>query len=250
MKIAVVTGASSNLGKEFILEIAEHFSQIQQIWLIGRKIERLTELKKFIHNKKIKIILLDLALDESYNKYKILLYKYKPRIKLLVNCASVGENIINFDKSTYNQQMDILNLNCKSLIAITKLSIPYMYSGSCIINISSIAAFLPLPKMAVYSATKLFILNFSRALNRELKPKGIKVTVVCPQPSGIYNLYYNQKQYKALGKLAVSNYNKTAELAIKSCIKGKEMLIQGTIFKLLAAGIKVVPHSLILKLYE
>ncbi len=235
MKIAVITGTSSNLVKEFILEISKHFNKVQQIWVIGKKVENLNGLKKFVHNKVIKIIPLDLSSEESYNKYKILLDRYKPRIKMLINCANIEKSINDFDKSSYNKQMDIFNFNCKSIVAMSKLSIPYMYSESYIINISSAIAFLPLPKMATYSASKSFVLNFSKALSKELKSKGIKVTVVLP------NLY---------NQFGLSNSSKTAELAIKSSMKSKDVVIEGLVFKLLLSITKIIPYSLFLKIYN
>lgn len=243
MKIAVVTGTASNLLKEFILEISKHFNQVQQIWVIGKKVEKLSGVRKFVHNKIIKIIPLDLSLDESYNEYKILLNKYKPRIKLLINCTCIEKNTNDFDKSTYNKQIDIFNLNCKSVVTMSKLSIPYMYSGSCIINISSVLAFLPLPKMVVYSAAKSFVLNFSKALNKELKSKGIKVTVVLPKLNLTDDLYNKTK-------FGLFNDCKTAELAIKSSIKSKDLVIEGIAFKLLAIITKIIPYRLFVKLYR
>lgn len=251
MKIAVVTGASSGLGKEFVFEIAKHFSKVEEIWVIARRTDRLEELKKLVHNKKIVVIPLDLALNESYEIYKKLLDKHKPRIKILVNCAGYGK-VINFDKGVYNEQIGMIDVNCKALVSITKLSIPYMYSTSYIINLASSAAFIPLPKLAVYSATKSLVLSFSRALNRELKSKGIKVTAVCPGPvsTEFLDIAQQLENYKVFQKTPAAKPDKVVRAAMKSAMRGKELSIYGLIFKPLVVMAKVVPHGLFLRLFK
>lgn len=251
MKIAIVTGASTDLGKDFVYEISKHFSGVEQIWIVDNKADSLEYLKKFVHSKKLVTVKMDLTLDESYLNFKKLLKKYRPRIKILINCASIGK-ISNFDKSQYAEQIDMVNLNCKSTIAITKIAIPYMYSGSCIINISSIAAFIPLPKLAVYSATKSMILSFTRALRAELKPKGIHVTAIC---SGILSsefeaLSSGKKENWAFDKLPLANHQKVVANAMKAAIKNKELSIHGILFKPLVIAAKIIPHGLFLKLFK
>lgn len=248
MKIAVVTGATSDLGKEFVIEIAKHFSNVQQIWVIGRETDKLKELKKIVHNKKIIIISMDLTMDESYQHYKNLLKKYKPRIKILVNCANTG-SMMDFDKSDYDTQMEIVNLNCKALVALNKLSIPYMYSNSYIINLAANTAYIPIPGLAVFSATKSMVLSFSRALNIELKSKGINVLAVCSGAIPFFKLKQKTKSNWILKRLTLTNPKKIAYLSIRAVIKGKEVLIQ-RMFEPLVIIAKIIPHGLFLKLLK
>lgn len=251
MKIAVVTGASSGLGKEFVSEIAKHFSTIEEIWVIARREYRLEELKNIIPNKKIKVIALDLSLNKSYEYYKNLLIKYNPRIKILVNCCGYGK-IMNFDKAPYSEQLNMINVNCRALVAITKLSIPYMYSNSYIINISSIAALIPIPKLAVYSATKSLVLSFSRAIGRELKSKGIKVTTVCPGPvsTEFFDVAQESEKLWAFEKIPMAKSKKVVKLAMKHSKLGKDISIYGISYKILSIIIKFIPHGLFLKFFK
>ena len=174
MKIAVITGANTELGREFAVQISRHFSKIEEIWLIDSHIDKLKDIEKLIHNKKIRKISLDFSYDESYKIYKKLLQDSEARIKILINAADYGRNI-EFERSSYQQQEDLININCKSKIIITKISIPYMYFKSYILNLS----FFAMPKISSYSAANIMILNFSKRLDKELKSRGIRVCAVC-----------------------------------------------------------------------
>jgi uncharacterized protein len=179
MRIAIVTGASSGLGEEFVKQISK-YSKIDEIWVIARRKEKLENLKKIL-NKRIKVVALDLILQDNIEKLKWLLSNDKPNIKLLVNCAGYGIRK-SFIDGTYEEELGMLDINCKSLTAITYICIPYMHKNSRIIQIASAAAFLPQPDFAIYSASKAYVLSFSRALNKELRCRKIYVTAVCPGP--------------------------------------------------------------------
>ena len=177
MKIAVIAGASSSLGYEYAVQISKHFKNIKEIWLIDNKVDKIGEIEKVIHNKKIKRISLNLSKDESYVTYKEMLEKNNARIKILINTAVyVGDR--GFEKSSYKRQANIVNINCKAMVAITKISVPYMYFNSYILNVGSIAGYIPMPNFSTYSAANSMIMSFSKALNRELKNRGIRVTAV------------------------------------------------------------------------
>lgn len=175
--IAIITGASSGIGKEFTLTLKDYGS-FDELWVIARGEEELNKLEGQTPFK-LKVIPLDLTLDESYEKFKSLLEEEKPNVKLLINCSGFGK----FDKTTkisYEDNIGMIDLNCKGLTSLTILSIPYMKKGASIVNIASVAAFQPIPYINIYGATKAYVLSFSRALNRELKPDGIHVMAVCP----------------------------------------------------------------------
>jgi len=174
MKIAVITGANTELGREFAVQISRHFSKIKEIWLIDSHTDKLKDIEKLIHNKKIRKISLDFSCDESCETYKKLLQDSQARIKILINAADYGRNI-GFERSSYQQQEDLININCKSKIIITKISIPYMYFKSYILNLS----FFAVPKISSYSAANSIMLNFSKLLDKELKGRGIRVCAVC-----------------------------------------------------------------------
>ena len=177
MNIAVITGASSGIGKEFVFE-ADRLPDLEQIWVIARRLERLEELQaKCSHS--LRCIPLDLADEASIREYKALLEAERPRIKLLVNAAGCGA-FGPFAESDLDAQINSLKLNTIALVAMCRVSLPYMGEGCSIVNIGSNSAWQPVPYQSVYGASKAGVLSFSRAIGRELKPKGIHVMCVCP----------------------------------------------------------------------
>lgn len=175
--IAVITGASSGIGKEFTRQISDN-GDIDEIWIIARDDKRLYEVKNEI-NKNIKVLALDLTCQSELDRYKEELELNKPNIKILVNCAGFGkfDHEENIDT---NIKLNMIDLNVKAVVNMTDYSLPYMVEGASIINVSSNAAFQPVPYINIYAATKSFVLSYSRALNVELKYRKIKVLAVCP----------------------------------------------------------------------
>ena len=177
MNIAVITGASSGIGKEFVLQ-ADKLEGIEQIWVIARRRERLEELAQSCTHKVVPVPL-DLAADGSVEEYKALLEKDKPRISLLINAAGCGY-FGPFAECDIKAQENCVKLNTIALMAMCRASLPYMETGCSIINVGSNSAWQPVPYQSVYGASKAAVLSFSRAIGRELKPKGIHVMCVCP----------------------------------------------------------------------
>lgn len=177
MKIAVVTGASSGMGREFVYAIDREFD-LNEIWVIARREERLKELQTEC-KAKVRPVVLDLTSTESYVTYKALLEEMKPEIQILVNgagCGLFGE----FMRMDLNKQLDIIDLNAKGLTAITHISIPYMPQESHLVNLASNSSWQPVPYINVYGSSKAYVMNFSRALGVELKNRKIHVMAVAP----------------------------------------------------------------------
>ena len=145
----------------------------------------------------------------------------------------------------------MVDLNCKALVKMTKMSLPYMHEGSKIINIASMAAFQPIPYIDVYGASKAFVLSFSRALNSELETRRIQAMAVCP--------YWTRTRFfdRAVGeKQIVKKYIVMYEpemiirQAWKDLEKGKDISIYGTIAKGQAALCKILPHKLVMNIWK
>ena len=183
MKTAVITGASSGLGREFVRQFYSVFPEIERVWLIARRTDRLQELAEQLEEKGISTLTLPLDLCDtmSFTAYQEHLVEEQPEIALLVNNAGCGYlgNIGEIDTVSQTRMID---LNLRALTAITNLSVPYMEAGSRILNVSSIASFCPTPRMTVYSATKAYVSAYTIGAAEELKTKGITVTAVCPGP--------------------------------------------------------------------
>lgn len=181
MKTAIITGASSGLGREYFKALIELCPEIEEFWLIARREDKLAALAK--SNSKVKSFLfpLDLTDKESLSRYKNKLEEKNPEVLMLINNAGYGKLGDAVDIPV-QEQTDMIMLNCAMLTAISLLTVPYMKKGASIIQVASIAAFSPTPRMTVYSSTKAYVLSFAKGLRRELKGKGINVLAVCPGP--------------------------------------------------------------------
>jgi short-subunit dehydrogenase len=181
MKTAIITGASSGLGLEMARRVPGAFPEIEEVWLVARREERLRALAEELSGTNCRILAFDVASGGGLSLYQKALRDREPEVILLVNNAGYGM-LGDFDKAEMSEQLGMIDLNCRGLTAITGLTLPHMKRGGRIVNISSIASFVPNARMAVYSATKYYVRAFSRALGMELLPRGISVTVVCPGP--------------------------------------------------------------------
>lgn len=187
--IAIITGASSGLGKEFANQISLK-KNYDEIWIIARRKEKLDEVSSVINQKTgkelVKSIPLDISSRQGIYQLQSLLEQKKSEcesegfsVGLLINNAGFG-TYGPFDETPVEREMEMVDLNCTSLTGICGITLPFMTKGSLIINTASLAAFLPLGNFAVYAASKSYVLSFSIALAAELKDKGIKVCALCP----------------------------------------------------------------------
>lgn len=177
MKIAVVTGASSGIGREFVRQL-DRKCRLDEIWAIARREDRLLVLKNTCQTA-IRPIPLDLLKEESTTYLAGLLEQAKPDVRFLVNSSGFAK-MGTYRDLTHREISDMIDLNCKAAVYVTMAVLPYMSKNARILEICSAASFQPLPGLNVYAATKAFLLSFSRALRWELFPRHIKVTAVCP----------------------------------------------------------------------
>ena len=177
MKIAVITGASAGIGREFVRAV-DREERFDEIWVIARRRERLEALAAECRNT-IRPVALDLAELDNVEQYRALLEQERPEISLLINAAGCGV-FGPFAEKDLKKQLDSATLNSLALTAMCHVSLPYMKAGGRIVNMGSNSAWQPVPYQAVYGASKSHVLNFSRALGRELRPRSIHVMCVCP----------------------------------------------------------------------
>lgn len=177
MKIAIVTGASSGLGRDFAREIARR-ERPEAVWVIARRKERLAELAKEVDVPVVPFAL-DLTKPESISVLAAALADQKPDVRLLVNAAGFGK-MGSYSEISAKDSFDMIDLNCRALVGVTLAVLPYMSRGARILEICSVASFQPLPGLGVYAATKAFVQSYSRSLRWELFGRGISVTAVCP----------------------------------------------------------------------
>ena len=178
MKIAIITGASAGIGRALVYAI-DKAGSYDRIWVIARRRERLEELRAGCRND-ICPIALDLGAEDALREFEALLQREQPTVALLVNAAGCGA-FGPFAECDLARQENSIRLNILALTALCRLTLPYMKEeGSSIINLGSNSAWQPVPYQAVYGASKSYVLSFSRALGRELRPRGIHVMCVCP----------------------------------------------------------------------
>ena len=181
MKTAIITGASSGLGREFVRQLADVFPDIDCYWLIARRKDRLEEMAEGLPDKTVECLGLDLCDTMSFVALQEKLTAEQPEVAMLINNAGCGY-LGNLGEVETSTQTRVIDLNLRALTAITNMVIPFMPAGSHIINVSSIASFCPNPRMTVYSSTKAYVSSFTVGLSEELRDKGIAVTAVCPGP--------------------------------------------------------------------
>jgi len=180
VKIAIVTGASSGLGREFARQLVAEFPEVEQLWLIARRKDKLEDVAASLPRPAL-CLGLDLCDPMSFTTFQEKLLSEQPQVLLLVNNAGCGY-LGNLGETNTVLETRMIDLNLRALTAITNLTIPYIPRGGRIINVSSIAAFCPNARMTVYSSTKAFVSHFTVGLGEELHKKGISVTAVCPGP--------------------------------------------------------------------
>lgn len=249
MKIAIVTGASSGLGKEFTKQIEFLYKELDEIWVIARRRDRLEELKSRMITK-VRIFEGDLLEDEVYKALKKKLEKKQPNIRMLVNAAGFGKVGAVKDISC-EDQLQMIDLNCKALTHMTSLCIPYMSKGSRVVNVASAAAFCPQPLFSVYAATKSYVLSFSRSLGIELSDDEIYVTAVCPGP--VQTEFFEvagQKEKNPMKATVMAEPEAVVKQALIDSKKEKEMSVYGASMKGAKAASKLLPHSVILKVMK
>lgn len=247
MRIAIVTGASSGLGREFVKLIDRTLKSIDEIWVIARRMERMEELADEVETPLVPFDL-DLEMPDSMYIIEQALKDRNPRIKMLVNCAGFGK-IGDCEDISMDMLLGMVNVNCRALTAMTYAAIPYMAENSRIIQLASSAAFLPQPRFAVYAATKSYVLSFSRALNEELKSRNIAVTAVCPGPTKteFFNIAEETGEVALYKKLVMADPVKVVRQAFLDSLKRKSVSVYGVPMKLFFVVSKVVPHEWILK---
>lgn len=249
MKIAVVTGASSGMGREFVRQISSFYRSLDEIWVIARRRERLEELRGE-SRVPLRIFEGNLIKKQVYRELSCALEERQPDIRMLVNAAGFGksgsvEAIASVD---FRAQTDMVDLNCRALTRMTLFCLPYLGRGSRIINLASAAAFCPQPGFAVYAATKSYVLSFSRALGAELRRRGIYVTAVCPGPVDTEFFNISGALTNPLKKLTMAKAEDVVHRALKDSRAGQEMSVYGIAMRAAFLGTRLVPHGLIMKL--
>ncbi|MCD7746663.1 MAG: SDR family NAD(P)-dependent oxidoreductase [Lachnospiraceae bacterium] len=195
-KIAIITGASSGLGREFVRQLDKKMEMLREknagtenpkekpndildeMWVIARREERLVKLR-IQSSTALRVIPLDLTQKESFQTIRTMLEGEAPDVRYLINAAGFGK-IGSWKDISIEDCDDMIDLNCRAAVDMTQLALPFMSRGSSVLELCSTAGFQPFPYLNIYSASKSFLYRYSRALRVELLGEGIRVTAVCP----------------------------------------------------------------------
>ena len=246
MRIAIVTGASSGMGREFVRQL-HNYIQPDVIWAIARRQSALEALAAETAIP-VRPIVLDLGQASAFQTLAAMLEAEKPEVELLVNAAGFGK-FGDFDGIPLEDDLNMIDLNCKALVAMTRLCLPYMRRGSHILQLDSLSAFQPVPYITTYGATKAFVLSYTRACNAELKPRGIRMMAM--NPAWVKTEFFNHA-FQTNNRVQYFNYVQEAEDVVAVGLRDlyrskKDMSIPGLGVKLQVLGVKLLPHKLVMK---
>ncbi len=250
MKTALITGASSGIGLEF----AKIFAAAKNnLVLVARSEGKLKELSNELQSKHgitVKVIAADLSKMEEVQKVYDICKESNIQIEYLINNAGFGDFGF-FIEGDWVKTEQMLDLNIKSLTKMCRMFIPEMVqrkSGK-ILNVASTAAFQPGPTMAVYYATKSYVLFLSEAIYNELQGTGVNVTCLCPgaTESGFQNAAAMGESNLVKGK-KLPSAKEVAEFGYKALMNNKMTVIHGLYNYIMANAIRFTPRKMVLSL--
>jgi len=246
-KTALITGASSGLGKEFA---QIHASKGDNLVLVARGKDKLEALKLELEKQYgVSVHVIGKDLSDQYAPKAIYdeLKTQKIQVDYLINNAGFGDFGL-FSETNWDKQQEMINLNVMCLTYMTRLFLPDMIKRKFgkILNLASTAAFQPGPTMSVYFATKAYVLSFSEAIANELKGTGVTVTALCPGATDT-----GFKAAAALGESSLFKGNQiatpkeVAEFGYTKMMEGKTVAIHGFVNKLMAESVRFIPRDIV-----
>ena len=249
MNIAIVTGASSGMGKEFVLQLSSYVA-MDEIWVIARREAALRALQEQV-SVPVRPVVLDLLRQESFEAYQKLLEAEKPNVKLLVNAAGFGK-FGKFENISLEDDCRMIDLNTKALVIMTRLTLPYMERASHVLQLDSLSAFQPVPYITTYGATKAFVLSYCRAMNRELRPKGIRMMAMNPfwVKTEFFSHAFQTNNSEVQHVHPLYEAKDVVATGLKDLYKTKkDISIHGLHAQLQVLGVKLLPHKLVMNIW-
>jgi short-subunit dehydrogenase len=239
---ALVTGASSGIGKEFVELLAE---QGRNILLVARREDVLRTIAADVQKRygiQAEVIVADLS-EPSSSEYVFTEAQKFGNVDLLINNAGFGNNG-EFHESDWQREHSLLQVNIVALVELTHRFLPSMKvcNNGGIINIASIVAYQPTPLMATYGASKVFVRNFSLALAYELRATNIRVHCCCPGATD--TSFFDNAQMSRSMKPPTQSPREVAQIALDSLTQNKPLVVSGFMNKVSAFATRLLPHYL------
>ena len=243
-KVALITGASAGLGVEFARQLSKRGHRLV---LAARRKDRLDALAKELGNARA--VAIDLSKANAAAKLMADLEAAGEQVEILVNNAGFGL-IGRFAERDPKRERQMIDLNVGALTDLCRAVAPGMIKrkSGAILNVASTAAFQPGPKMAVYFATKAFVLSFTEALHEELKPHDVKVTCLCPGPTRTeFGEVAGFGGNGAFDKMAMEA-GEVVEAGLKGMDRNRAVIVPGLVNKIGAISTRFAPRSVVRKI--
>lgn len=249
---AIVTGASAGLGVEFARLLA---GDQHDLLLVARRMDRLEQLAATLrtdHGIKVHCLSVDLNQAQAGEKVHDYTQKHKLSVDVLINNAGFGASgpFVDLD---LQEQLRIIQVNVAALTHLTGLYLPGMIERKKgrIMNVSSTAAFQPGPLMAIYYASKAFVLSFSEAVHHEVRKTGVTVTCLCPGPTPTeFQHAAKMESSRLFNSRMMIDPATVAKVGYQAMRKGKRLVIPGRVTNILAFSNRLVPRGLALRFAE
>lgn len=256
-QFALITGASSGIGLTLARQLAE---KGYDLILVARSVDKLQALAKELseqHGVQARVAAADLTQSASVQNLATLLDKQGASIRVLINCAGVlHQNAFTQMEAAQIQQM--IDLNISALTAMLHAVLPMMKrcvaeqgGRAHVLNVASIAAFQPIPMLAVYAASKAYVLSLSEALAEELQGSGVSVTALCPGITATNMLAQAKSANDKLSQLPsflIADVEDVARTALEAMLRGDAICVPGSVYKLGALASRSAPKWLVRKM--
>lgn len=250
-KTALITGASSGIGKALASEFAQDGYDLV---LAARSVDKMQALAQELqqrHRVKVTVIGADLQTNDGAQKLHADIKARQITLSALVNNAGYG-TFGEFKDAALADELAMMQLNMNTVVVLTRLFLPdLMATKGKLLNTASTAAFQPGPYMAVYYATKAFVLSFSEAIAAELAPHGVTVTALCPGPtaSGFQDKADMQASSLVKGKKLPTS-EQVAAKGYRALQRGQRVYIPGCMNWLLAQSVRFSPRNVVTALVQ
>jgi len=246
---ALITGAGGGLGGAFALEAARRGWDLILVDLPGTGLEDVGRRLSRVYKVESRCFEMDLADGEARRNVVDWIRERGVELALLVNCAGTG-CCSNFQAAPRERIEAIVEVNLQGTVQLTHLLLPHLIrqEKAAIINVSSLSAYYPMPSMAVYAASKTFLLHFSLALRGELASTGVRVSALCP--AGMITSRDTADQVAAqgfFGRITTLETERVAAIAVRAALRGKAVVIPGLINRIIRLAGSLVPQALVIR---
>ncbi len=251
MGLAIITGASSGIGREFARQLKSS-GEADAFWLVARRRESMEMLAQEL-DCPCRIITADLATDEGVDAFLRVADEEKPEVRYLICAAGFG-TFGGYDEVSETQVVRMMDLNIKALVRITHRILPYIVKGGHIIEMGSGSCFTPLPYFNVYAAGKSFVLHYTKALWYEVKPRGISATCFCPGwvDTGFIGVAESEENVTAPKPSAYKPLLKVEPVvrgALRAARRGKKIYVTNWFTKMQHMLFKLIPDGILSRLW-